>query len=86
MQGYLHAALKARQVRELEESQEEYAQLGAPVGRILRGDELRARLNSPRYLAALEDKLAGISIRSTTRSASPPRHSAPARNYSRRPG
>ncbi|HVE21546.1 MAG TPA: FAD-binding oxidoreductase [Acidocella sp.] len=59
MQGYLHAALKARQVRELEETQEEYAQLGAPVGRILRGDELRARLASPRYLAALEDKLAG---------------------------
>jgi gamma-glutamylputrescine oxidase len=59
VQGYLHAALKARQVRELEETQEEYAQLGAPVGRILRGDELRARLASPRYLAALEDKLAG---------------------------
>ena len=59
VRGYLHAALKARQVRDLEETQEEYAQLGAPVGRILRGDELRARLASPRYLAALEDGLAG---------------------------
>jgi gamma-glutamylputrescine oxidase len=59
MRGYLHAALKPRQVRELEETQEEYAQLGAPVGRILRGDELRSRLDSPRYLAAFEDALAG---------------------------
>jgi len=59
VQGYLHAALKPRQVRDLEETQEEYAQLGAPVGRILRGDELRARLASPRYLAAFDDALAG---------------------------
>jgi gamma-glutamylputrescine oxidase len=57
--GYLHAALKPRQVRDLEETQEEYAQLGAPVGRILRGDELRTRLASPRYLAAFEDALGG---------------------------
>ena len=59
VQGYLHAAIKPRHVRDLEETQEEYAQLGAPVGRILRGDELRTRLASPRYLAALEDALAG---------------------------
>ena len=59
VQGYLHAALKPRHVRDLEETQEEYAQLGAPVGRILRGDELRMRLASPRYLAAFEDALGG---------------------------
>jgi len=57
--GYLHAAIKPRHVRELEEAQEELAELGAPVGRILKGEELRARLNSPRYLAALEDSIAG---------------------------
>ncbi len=57
--GYLHAALKPRQVRELKQEQEELARLGAPVGRLLEGAELRARLASPRYIAALEDKLAG---------------------------
>jgi gamma-glutamylputrescine oxidase len=57
--GYLHAAVKPRHVRELRESQEELAALGAPVGRILEGEELRARLASPRYLAALEDNIAG---------------------------
>ena len=57
--GYLHAAIKPRHVRELEETQAELAELGAPVGRILKGEELRARLASPRYLAALEDTVAG---------------------------
>jgi gamma-glutamylputrescine oxidase len=57
--GYLHAAVKPRHVRELQESQEELAQLGAPVGRLLQGEELQARLPSPRYLAALEDNVAG---------------------------
>jgi gamma-glutamylputrescine oxidase len=57
--GYLHAAIKPRHVRELEEAQQELSELGAPVGRILRGAELRARLASPRYLAALEDSVAG---------------------------
>jgi gamma-glutamylputrescine oxidase len=57
--GYLHAAVKPRQVRELHESQEELASLGAPVGRLLQGEELQARLASPRYLAALEDSVAG---------------------------
>ena len=57
--GYLHAAIKSRHLRELQEAQEELAELGAPVGRILQGDELRARLASPRYIAALEDKIAG---------------------------
>jgi gamma-glutamylputrescine oxidase len=59
VRGYLHAAIKPRQVRELEEAQEELAALGAPVGRILQGGELRARLDSPRYLAALEDPVSG---------------------------
>ncbi len=57
--GYLHAALKPRHVRELEEMQAEMAELGAPVGRILKGEELRTRLASPRYIAALEDFVAG---------------------------
>lgn len=59
VRGYLHAAIKPRHVRELEATQAEMAALGAPVGRLLTGEELRARLNSPRYLAALEDPLAG---------------------------
>jgi gamma-glutamylputrescine oxidase len=57
--GYLHAAIKPRHVRELEETQEELAELGAPAGRILKGEELRARLASQRYRAALEDSFAG---------------------------
>ena len=57
--GYLHAAIKPRQLRELEETQAELARYGAPVGRILKGEELRARLASPRYVAALEDGLSG---------------------------
>ncbi len=57
--GYLHAAIKPRQVRELEETREELAGYGAAVGRILKGEELRARLASPRYIAALEDGLSG---------------------------
>jgi len=57
--GYLHAAVKPRHVRELRETQEELAHLGAPPGTLLEGDALRARLNSPRYLAALTDNIAG---------------------------
>ncbi len=57
--GYLHAAVKPRQVRELREAQEELAELGAPPGRLLQGEELQQRLASPRYLAALEDFCAG---------------------------
>ena len=57
--GYLHAAIKPRQVQELRAEQEELARLGAPVGRLLEGADLRARISSPRYRAALEDKLAG---------------------------
>lgn len=58
-QGYLHAALKARQTEDLKEEQDELARLGAPVGKLLEGAALRERIASPRYVAALEDKLAG---------------------------
>ncbi len=57
--GYLHAAVKPRHVRELRETQEELLRLGAPPGDLLEGDVLRARLNSPRYLAALTDTISG---------------------------
>jgi gamma-glutamylputrescine oxidase len=57
--GYLHAAIKPRHLRELQETQEELAALGAPPGEILQGDALRARLASPRYIAALTDNIAG---------------------------
>ncbi len=57
--GYLYAAIKPRQVRELEAMQAGFARLGAPVGELLAGGALRRRLDSPRYLAALEDPLAG---------------------------
>ncbi|WP_297369453.1 FAD-binding oxidoreductase [Acidocella sp.] len=59
VRGYLHAAIKPRHVRDLKLEQEELASYGAPVGRLLEGAELRARLNSPRYLAALEDNISG---------------------------
>jgi gamma-glutamylputrescine oxidase len=57
--GYLHAAVKPRQVRELRETQEELVELGAPPGELLEGEALQARLASPRYLAALTDNIAG---------------------------
>jgi gamma-glutamylputrescine oxidase len=57
--GYLHAAVKPRHVRELRETQEELSHLGAPPGDLLEGDALRARLASPRYLAALTDNISG---------------------------
>ncbi len=59
VQGYLHPAIKPRQLDELQQLQTELAELGAPVGRILQGEELRTRLASPRYTAALEDRIAG---------------------------
>jgi len=57
--GYLHAAVKPRQVRELRETQEELVELGAPPGELLEGEALQAKLCSPRYLAALTDNIAG---------------------------
>lgn len=57
--GYLHAAIKPRHLRALQETQDELAQLGAPVGQILQGEQLQARLASPKYIAALEDNISG---------------------------
>jgi len=57
--GYFHAAIKPRHVRELEEAQTELAELGAPAGRLLKGADLRDRLDSQRYLAILEDNISG---------------------------
>jgi gamma-glutamylputrescine oxidase len=59
VRGYLHAATKPRQIRELQDWAEELAKLGATEGHLLRGAALRERLASPRYLAALYDPLAG---------------------------
>jgi gamma-glutamylputrescine oxidase len=59
VRGYLHAAIKPRQVRDLQTEQEELASFGAPVGQLLQGADLQARLASPRYLAALEDNISG---------------------------
>ena len=59
VRGYFHAAIKPRHVRELQEAQEELAELGAPVGKLLQGADLRARLDSKRYLAMLEDNISG---------------------------
>ena len=57
--GYLHAALKPRQADDLKAEQDELARLGAPVGRLLEGAAVQDRIASPRYIAALEDRLAG---------------------------
>jgi gamma-glutamylputrescine oxidase len=59
VRGYLHAAIKERHVQDLRDEQEELASLGAPVGRLLVGGELQARLASPRYRAVLEDNISG---------------------------
>ncbi len=59
VRGYFHAAIKPRQVRELEETQAELAELGAPVGKLLTGADLRARLDTGKYLAILEDNISG---------------------------
>lgn len=59
VKGYLHVALKPRQVRELHAEQEERVWLGAPLGRLLEGPDLYERIASHRYIAALEDRLAG---------------------------
>lgn len=56
--GYLHAAIKPRQVNELGEWQSELAQVGH-VTQLLQGEALRAELNSPGYLAGLFDPTGG---------------------------
>jgi gamma-glutamylputrescine oxidase len=59
VRGYLHAAVKDRHVRELEETRAELGALGYPDTRVIAGAELRTRLASPRYKAALWDPVAG---------------------------
>ncbi|MDE2329157.1 MAG: FAD-binding oxidoreductase, partial [Rhodospirillales bacterium] len=57
--GYLHVAVKDRQVGELEAWQRELEALGLEGFRLLRGAALQERLRSPRYLAGLLDPVAG---------------------------
>lgn len=57
--GYLHVAVKERQVRELEAWMRELETLDATGFSLLRGAELRSRLASPRYKAAIYDPVAG---------------------------
>lgn len=57
--GYLHVAVKARQIAELEAWQRELDELGIAGFRLLRGEALQQRLRSPRYRAGLYDPIAG---------------------------
>jgi gamma-glutamylputrescine oxidase len=57
--GYLHVAVKPRQVRDLHAWAEELDELGAPGFTLLQGSALQSRLRSPRYLAGLHDPIAG---------------------------
>lgn len=59
VRGYLHAAVKDRQVRELQAWERDLHELGAGGFVLLRGGALQARLRSPRYKAALFDPIAG---------------------------
>ncbi|MDD2876194.1 MAG: FAD-binding oxidoreductase [Acidiphilium sp.] len=57
--GYLHVAIKDRQVRELQAWEQELNELGTPGFSLLRGADLQSHLRSPRYKAALYDPMAG---------------------------
>ncbi|MGC9269288.1 NAD(P)/FAD-dependent oxidoreductase [Acidiphilium sp.] len=57
--GYLHVAVKSRQVRELHAWESELHELGASGFTLLHGAALQERLRSPRYLAGLYDPMAG---------------------------
>ena len=57
--GYLHAADKKGHVRGLHEMADEAARWGHDGMRVLEGDELRSRLGTERYYAALEDPRGG---------------------------
>jgi len=56
--GYLHAAVKPRHERELEEEVEALAALGVSGARVLRGPEMRDRIATDRYRAVMTDPLA----------------------------
>ncbi|WP_369573984.1 NAD(P)/FAD-dependent oxidoreductase [Acidithiobacillus sp. IBUN Pt1247-S3] len=57
--GYLHAAIKKRQVEDLRAWQDTLNRFGHPKTALLSGTALRAALDSPRYLAALSDPAGG---------------------------
>ncbi|WP_308389429.1 FAD-binding oxidoreductase [Acidithiobacillus sp. AMEEHan] len=57
--GYLHAAIKKRQVEDLLSWQTALDRFGHPPTKLLRGAALRGALDSPRYLAALSDPAGG---------------------------
>ncbi|WP_075323898.1 NAD(P)/FAD-dependent oxidoreductase [Acidithiobacillus albertensis] len=57
--GYLHAAIKDRQVKELEHWQHALEQMDYPATQLLRGEALRTAIDSPRYRAALFDPEGG---------------------------
>jgi len=58
--GQLHVALDARQAEALGEAERVARGLGVTGYRLLSGDEVRARLESPRYVAGLFDPDAAI--------------------------
>lgn len=56
--GYLHAAVKPRHERELMEEAEALTRRGVSGVRVLRGAEMAAHIQSPRYRAVMTDPLA----------------------------
>jgi gamma-glutamylputrescine oxidase len=57
--GYLHAAIRERQVRELQEEAEELAHLGVAGAEVVQGAAIQAHVASPRYRAILREPLSG---------------------------
>lgn len=57
--GYLHAAIKKRQVEDLRTWQATLERFQHPSTTLLTGDALHAALDSPRYIAALSDPAGG---------------------------
>lgn len=55
--GYLHAAVKPRHERELEEEVESLGRLGVTGAAVLRGAEMQAHIASTRYRAVMTDPL-----------------------------
>ncbi|WP_284944030.1 NAD(P)/FAD-dependent oxidoreductase [Acidisoma cladoniae] len=55
--GYLHAAIRERQVHELEEEAEELAALGVEGVELLKGAAIQAHVASPHYRAVLREEV-----------------------------
>ncbi|GAB0119645.1 NAD(P)/FAD-dependent oxidoreductase [Acidisoma sp. 7E03] len=55
--GYLHAAVKPRHERELEEEVEALGRLGVTGAEVLRGEAMRAHIATTRYRAVMTDPL-----------------------------